>query len=216
MVKRLGRNLAAAVALLALAAWCGAVDFSADTVTKMGKMTRTGKIYRQGKKFRQDISSGGMKRTVIMRPDKKVVWILNPAAKTYMEMPQRPGADASNPYDPEKLKKFGTVKNLGTEKIGGFECDKMLFTPKQKQMGTSTTWIAKELKWPLKTVAKSPRGTVTTETKNIKTGSVPSSLFELPKGYKKEAMPKMPQGHGMMPKSMPGRPMPRQMPAPPK
>jgi outer membrane lipoprotein-sorting protein len=202
MVRRLAQISVAAAGLLMLAAWCGAVDFSADTVTKVGKMNLTGKVYRQGKKIRQETAMGGVKQIAIVRPDKKVVWVIFPATKTYMEMPQTRDMDVSRYTDFAALKKYGAIKSLGRANVCGYVCDKTLFIANDKRLGTSTMWVSKELQWPLRVESKGPHGLVVVDSKNIKTGPLSPALFEIPKGYKKQAMPNMP----MMPrKNAPGR-----------
>ena len=135
---------------------------------------------------------GRGKQIVIVRPDKKLVWIIFPSTKTYMESGQRSDIDIAKLTNPSELRKHGTVKSLGTERVNGYVCDKTLFIAKDKRIGTSTMWISKELQWPLKSETKGPQGTMTMDCKNIKTGPLSAALFEIPKGYKKQAMPKMP------------------------
>lgn len=206
MIKRLSRISAIVAGMLALAVWCGAVDFSATTTTKTGKMTMTGKVYRHGNRLREDSNLGGTKRAVIVRPDKNVSYVVNFSEKTYMEMLQMPGTNMGKIFDPALLKQYGTLKKMGSEKISGFVCDKMRFTPKMKPMGVATYWVSRDLQWPLKIVNATPGGgSLVMETKDIKIGPVPAALFNLPKGFKKQAMPKMPPPHGT-PKGMPAKP----------
>jgi len=207
------KTLICAVWVAALAGACHAADFTADMVTKHGKMVVTGKIYRQGQKMREDMSATGQKQTMIVRPDKKVAWMLNAATKQYMEMPMRPRMDLSRLADDADLRKMATKKSLGTETVNGYRCEKSLYTFKNKNMGTMTVWMSKDLQWPVKSENKSARGAGITEFKNIKKMRPADSLFEIPKGYKKMAMPGgpgMPGMHGMRgmhgPHGMPGMP----------
>jgi outer membrane lipoprotein-sorting protein len=109
---------------------------------------------------------------------------------------------------PEDERRVATKKSLGTAKVSGFVCDKFQLTYKNKQMGTSTVWFAKRLDWPIKTETKTVHGTVVTECKSVKMGGQSASLFEIPKGYKKVAMPGPP--------GMAGGPKPHMKPAPKK
>jgi|YNPNPStandDraft_1061719.scaffolds.fasta_scaffold34252_1 outer membrane lipoprotein-sorting protein len=214
MIRRLGVMSAVCVGVLCLALWCEAAEFSADTITTTPGMSMNGKLFVQGKKIRQEVNMGSMKHIVIFRPDKNVTWMLDPKSKTYVEMPARPRMmDPSILKDEAEMKKLGVKKNLGTEKVNGFVCDKFRLTYKDKSMGSSTVWVSKQLEWPLKTESKGPRGTMVAETKNIKVGKLPSSLFEIPKGYKKTSMPQRP-GMGGMPR--PGAPGPKGLPHRPK
>ena len=212
MIKRLGGLSAVCAGVLCLAVWCAAADFSADTVTKMPGMAMAGKVFRQGSNMRQEITMGPMKHIIILRPDKKATWMVDPKAKTYTEMPYNPKmSDISMLRNEAELKKLAVKKNLGTEKVNGFVCDKFRLTYKNKMMGTSTVWLSKQLDWPIKTESNTARGTVATESKNIKIGRQASSLFEIPKGYKKVAMSGMPGMHGK-----PGGPGPHTKVAPKK
>ncbi|MDH7603037.1 MAG: DUF4412 domain-containing protein [Armatimonadota bacterium] len=169
-----------------LAACAAAADFSADTVTQFGSASITGKIYRRGSMIRQDTIMGPNKSTIIIRPDKKVVWIINPALKRYSEMPYNPKvADVSVLANEKELSKFAVKKKLGSEKVNGYDCEKFELTFKDKQANKSTIWLAKKLQFPIKTQSQTPNGVVTSQCKNIKASTPDKKLFELPTGYKK-------------------------------
>jgi hypothetical protein len=210
MLKRLGRLVVVAVSLAILAAWCQAANFSADTVTQQGKMTMPGKVYVQGKKMRQEMSMGTEKTIVILRPDKKVVWMIQPARKTYVEMKMTGKGDFSPTRSLDELRKRAVEKKLGNETVNGLVCEKRRFVFKDKKLGSVTQWYSKEIEYPVKVVTAGGPFPVVTECKNIKRGAPATSLFELPRGYKKVAMPGragmpgMRGGPGM--KGAPGRP----------
>jgi outer membrane lipoprotein-sorting protein len=176
-----------------------AAEFSGTVVHKMAGMSSTGKVYVKGNNVRQEDSMGPMKSMMIYNADKKIGWMINLTTKTYME------AKGENPTDPnsldKKLKAAGAKKSPRKETINGYPCDKYPLTPKDKTKGSQMLWVSSKLKWPLKmqTTGQAP---MTMEVKNIKEGGIPDSMFTLPKGYKKAAMPNaMPGG--------PGQPMPR-------
>ena len=197
MLKRMSKRLAVLVGVMALAVSCGAADFSADMITKAGKMTVTGKVYRKGNLIRQDTKSPMGNRIIILRQDKKVMWMLDPATKTYVELPMREKVDFAKLGEDARLKKMAVKKPMGREKVNGVLCDKFQLVYKDKRMGTSTHWVSNDLQWPIKTESKGPN-TMLMECKNIKVGAQPMSLFELPKGYKKTKMPSGgPMGMGM-------------------
>ena len=58
----------------------------------------------------------------IMRPDKKLVWIIMPQQKAYMEMPITKEAQQKMMM----IRKTGKakMKKVGTETVNGYECDK--------------------------------------------------------------------------------------------
>ena len=127
---------------------------------------------------------------VITRMDKKVVWNLMPALMMYMEMP----FDLRNkPMVTEKFDGEIERKEVGSETIDGHPAKKYLITYKS---GNKTDqvyqWMATDINFPVKTAAVD--GSWIQEFRNIKTGSQPVSLFEIPAGYQKMEIPGMPGG----------------------
>lgn len=203
--------VAVCLGVLWAAAWAGAADFSADMVTKIGSTEIKGKIYRQGQMIRQDSTVGPVTNSVIIRPDKKVVWLINPASKSYSEVPYDPKvSDVSVLSNEEQLKKIAVKTKLGNEKVNGYDCEKFELKFKNQQQRKSTIWLAKKLQFPVKTVTQTPNGAITSECKNIKLGTPPKKLFDLPAGYKKVSMQEL---HGGQPRPAPkpgaGVPVPK-------
>jgi hypothetical protein len=194
--KTVAVSLAFTVLLLVFAG-CGGPsatkDFSAEIVTKAGGRTQGGKIYMSGDKWRMDVSAYGQKSTMIVRADKKVVYLLMPSQKMYMEQKyteeHKRGMSDMTKAGPDA----GEVESqkVGAEKVSGIMCDKYKIT--YKAGGRKTTvyqWVAKDYLFPLKSAAAD--GSWSTQFKDFKPGKQPASLFELPAGYKKFEMPKMP------------------------
>jgi len=203
------RSLLALVVLLCFSSMALAAEFSADFTEKMGNRVAAGKLYLKGYDIRRDVTQGPQKNIMIYRMDKKVIWLLDPVQKTYMEM-SAAGKELAylSPDDPkakQALKDMGTVKKVGRETVNGYVCDKYAFSYRDKSMGTQYQWVAQKLKVPIKVEQKSPKFQMLAEYKNIKEGGVSSSLFQLPKGYKKTSIPGMPGGKIQMP-NMPRRP----------
>ena len=197
------RALLGVAILLVASGIASAAEFSADVTEKMGTTTMTGKMYVKGLMIRHDTVQGPRQGSAILRMDKKVVWILDPAQKTYMEMPTG-GKELAylSPDDvkaTQALKKVATVKKLGRETVNGYPCDKYLLTYKDKSLGTQYQWVSQRLKVPIKVEQKGPKLEMLMEYRNIKEGRVPDSLFQIPAGYKKVSMPAMQRGR--MPKA---------------
>ena len=188
-----GLVAACAVACALVSGMCLAANFSADMTTKMGGMTVTGKLYVSGSNARQNIEMQGRKQVVISRGDKHMAYMLNPAARQYVEMP---GAGDTWKASKMSLPPGMTRKLVGKETINGIPCDKYVYTSKGKQAQTMTVCVAKDLDLPIKTEIKTPKGMIVVEYKNIKRGSSPASLFEIPKGYKKVSQSQMMQPKG--------------------
>jgi len=150
--------------------------------------------------MRSPMGKGSM--VVIFRKDKGTTWTLFPEEKFYIE----------NKLDEAKLKKtFGKIpmdtkkEDLGTETVNGFKCRKMRVETTTNIMGreiksTSTVWTSERLDFPIRSQGK--EGGVM-ELRDIKPGSQPSDLFEVPAGFTKRDMPSF--GMGQMQKHGKGR-----------
>ena len=161
-----------------------AVEFSADLVIQpKGDEAMSGKIFVKGEKVRQETAEEGETQIMIIRPDKKVTWMITPEEKTYMEMPYQSEDKTFEEWTAEKEKK---AKFLGEETASGLPCKKF----ETVEDGEKTLfWIPKQFAFPIKVEDSE----VVMEYKNIKEGSVPDSLFELPAGYEKISMPVTPE-----------------------
>jgi len=183
-----------AIGILFSSALCLAVEFSADFVDTKAGRTNSGKVYLKGDKVRREVTEGPRKGTItIYRLDKEVVWVLNPAQKTYTEMPgmgkQIGELSLNDPRVQDMLKKLGELKPAGTETVNGYVCDKYALVYHEKAMGTQYQWIAQKLNVPIKIEHQGSRFSMLIEYKNINEGQIPDSLFELPPGYRKMAIP---------------------------
>ncbi len=157
-----------------------AAEFSGDMVntSKAGAVNQ--KFFISGDKTRMESPQG----IAIVRTDKKVMWMLMPQQKMYMEMPLNP---SDVPATSEKYP--GEIERtlMGKETVDGRATDKyrVVYTA----AGVKTTifqWFAPDIGLPVKTAAED--GSWTMEYKNIKTGTQPDSLFEIPAGYSKMSM----------------------------
>ena len=158
-------------------------EFSADMTITADKDITKGKIYVKQDKMRQEIITEDATAVTILRMDKKVVWTLMPDLGTYMEVslnfdPNGPQAEAG---------KYETV-NVGSEKIEGYQCDIVKYVYKDKKLGSTILWQAKELGgFGIKMESYNSKGKLDTTTTytNIKVEKQPEELFELPEGYTK-------------------------------
>jgi hypothetical protein len=158
-----------------------ALEFSADTITThKGTAKTTGKIYCKADRFRMDMESP-QKVSMITRMDKKVVWNVMHRERMYMEMP----FDLKNkPMVEEKFEGEIERKHVGNETIDGHPTKKYLITYKTgNEKHQVYQWLATDINFPIKTSAVD--GSWVQEFKNVKISSQPTSLFEVPAGYKK-------------------------------
>jgi len=187
------------------------VDFSADSVTHLkgmnvpsqpgqpaapaGKdMDIPGKMYQSGEKSRQEVSMGGMQQTIINRRDKKVVWMIMPAQKTYMEF----NADDPKMGKKEDFQNFWKSHDAKLEKIGKEDVNGVETTHSKVTIASATpdghafsgeVWLTKDnIPMRMKT-SPSSGGEVVMELSNLKVGKQDPSLFEVPEGYNKMQMP---------------------------
>lgn len=126
---------------------------------------------------------------MIMRMDKKIQYIYNPATKSAMAMPMSgPGpqsgpAGASSAPDAAALKALTGTK-VSSDTVDGVDCMKVISAD-----GSNTYWIEKEHGLPVQLTS----GGKTLKFNYEQINSVPDSEFELPPGVKIQQMPKMPQ-----------------------
>jgi hypothetical protein len=176
-----------------------AAEFSADMIMSGGGDEETGKVFIKGRLHRMELMEDGKLAAInISRPDKGVNWNLMPDEKMYMEMP----LTEIGYEDIESLESKTTMTVLGNETVNGYKCEKRRYESNDKTEGPVIVWFSPKLGYPVKilTLAYGGEGDMTLEYRNIKIGKVPDSIFEVPKGYKKFAIPGMPAG---MPGGMP-------------
>jgi len=167
-----------------------AADLSADYVIleESGKEITNAKIFIKGDRIRQEmVMEAGRKQIIIIRPDKRVMWMVMPKEHIYMEMPLRENDKKFEKWTLDKEKK---AKYLGKETVSGLSCKKYEMTEKGEK---TFLWISEKSPFPVK--IKHKNGSMVYQ--NVKQGKVPDSLFEIPSGYKKMSMPMMPGGRGM-------------------
>jgi hypothetical protein len=178
------RFLLVIMAIFLMASAAQAAEFSAEIVfTSKAAGVMKQKLFVGNEKSRMETSGA----VTISRLDKKVVWMLMPSEKMYMEH----SLDTANiPATSEKFP--GEIERtlMGKEPIDGRMTEKyrIVYTA----AGTKTTiylWLDPALDVPIKTEAED--GSWKMEYKNIKTGAQPASLFEIPAGYTKMEMPSM-------------------------
>jgi hypothetical protein len=177
-----------------------AMEFSADTVSSAHGRTTTSKVFAKDQKFRMEPKDA--LTYSIVRGDKQVVWMVMSEQKSYMEMKTDPGRQLKVE---EKVRGEVSRKVIGAETIDGHPTQKYEVTYTEGgKTDKMYQWMATDIKFPIKMAAVD--GSWTMEYKNVKMGTQPASLFEVPSDYKKMETPSMPGMPGMpkMPK-MPGK-----------
>jgi hypothetical protein len=186
----------AAVLMLFLVPGCGreevmaptAQEYSATMVSKSAGQTITMQIYMKPDKFRTDAKIAGT--STIVRKDLNKAWMIMTAQKAYMEMPAT--ADAQTQVVEHKVKGEVSRKKVGSESIDGHPATKYEVTAKaDDKVMQIYQWWATDVNFPVRTAAVD--GSWSMEYRDIKIGSQPDSLFEVPAGYKKMSIPGMPR-----------------------
>ena len=202
----------AAVCVLLLPGALPAAEFTADFTRRSGdEEGEKSKVYLKGKLRREEISEDGQLQSVmIVRADRGVIWNLIPDENMYIEMPI--GAGLKGDFEnTEDLEKSSAKTPLGRETVSGYDCEVNEYAHHNPSQGVITTWYSDKLEYPVRIRITLPgEDSLIMEYANIKPGEVPDSMFDIPAGYQKMAIPGMPGG--MMPPGMPGGMMPPGMP----
>lgn len=160
-------------------------EFAGQTLTQVRTVKVPGKIYVKNDKLRQELSDEKGQTVTILRLDKKVVWVLLPWERTYMEEPLKriwPGQFIQIP--PEAKQK----RLVGSERISGYDTQKYeVLVPTKTGPERQTFWLAASLGVPIKVAV--PSRNFSMEYQNISERSLPDRLFEIPPGYQKVTKP---------------------------
>ena len=182
------RNLSSLFWAAVLAFWlvglAQAAEFSAVTVTKVGNQEQQGKLYVKDDKARMERLTPLGPSVSILRLDQRVMWILLPGQKTYLEMPiDKAAFDQALKVPEDQVSK----KLLGTETLHGYETEKYETVVKVGgQQIKSLMWISKKLEIPLRIESADQSFS---QDYDIREGGVDDTLFEMPAGYRKMTMP---------------------------
>lgn len=179
-------SLGIALLLLCLPFGGWAAEFTANMILKDGDKLMPGKIYVKGDKMRHEFLDEQGHTVTIVRKDKKLVWVVLPQDRVYVEMPLNralPGQFLQVPDNALRKRK------ICTEIISGYPTERLQVTVPGDAFGPviQTFWVCDRLGLPLKMECKEKNFSV--EYKDIKEGPVADRLFELPTGYRKMTKP---------------------------
>jgi outer membrane lipoprotein-sorting protein len=170
-------------------AWEGPqVEYSGDTRMETADGVMEGVVYHAPGKERRETKMGGESMTMIIRQDKKVIWMLMPDANAYMEMGLGQSKDKSDfsEYEVEKTQ-------LGEEEIDGIMTtkSKVIMTKKDGSKLGGFWWTTKEdipLKTDMISVEGKTKERIKVELTNLKIGQQNPELFEIPADYMNMSM----------------------------
>jgi hypothetical protein len=167
-------------------------EYSGERVIESAQGTLTQKIYSAAGKERMEMDMGGMQSVMILRPDKKVAWMLMPAQRMYMELDLSQAKQQAASGPPEDV----TIEKVGEETIGGHSTTKYKMLMRDKSAG-GFMWFTDDgipLKMDMLSKDGKEKFRMTMTLRNLEVGKQDASLFELPAGYSK-----MPNMGGMNP-----------------
>lgn len=167
------------------------VEYSADIRMETADGLIEGPVYHTPIMERREFAQDGESMITIIRYDKKVTWTLMPGSKMYMEneFPKEGRADDLGAY------KIDTTV-VGPDMMNGLETTKtkvIMTGPNGSKLG-GFMWATREgiaVKVDAISVEKNKKERFKTELQNLKIGKQDSSLFEIPRGYRKMDMANM-------------------------
>ncbi len=177
--------------LLAGHAQAGTItDYTAELVdTGSGQVKQV--FFVTERKIRTDIlgAQGLVEGIVIMRRDLGKLFMLQPADRTYIEMPL--DKDVKSLKDLENRAVLGMMpevrrQKLGSETVNGYNTEKFNVITSATIANTTTItehyeWLAPEFDIPLR--MQTPGDEAALELRNIRVGAPPAEAFEMPAGY---------------------------------
>lgn len=194
---KLLRRLPLAVLLLALAAPALAIEMSADVVRTAAKKAETSKVFIKNDKIRLEGVGGPMGPGYnLLRQDKKLMWMVQPERKSYIELALDGLADMSQQaVSGGKLPGELTRRELSRPTLDGHPTIKYeIIYVVRGQNYMIHQWLATDLGIPIKTAGVD--GAWSVEYRDIKVAPQPDELFELPDGFQKLSLPALIQGLG--------------------
>ena len=162
------------------------VEYSADTSMETADGVTNGTVHVAPGKERREYVQDGEKSVMIMRHDKKIIWMLQPEDKTYMEMKLGQGSARKDDLSAYKINQT----TVGPDTVNGIKTTKsklIMIGPKGDKLG-GFMWTTKEgivVKMDAIAVDKNSKERLKSELTNLKVGKQNPSLFEIPAGYEK-------------------------------
>ncbi len=157
-------------------------SYSATLVHSAGEKTMTQKLYVNGALMRSEIISEGKTHVVLLDKKAGVVRVLDDAAKTFSEYPYRGNPSNSSFVDFELVNDpKAKVEDLGSEPIAETSCRKFKVVTEH---GSLLCWADKKTLMPVR--MQSSDGKFQIDWKNVISGPVADSLFEIPSGFAKK------------------------------
>lgn len=185
VIGRIGRmwswKLAGALAL----SWtigigdAGALEFTADQITKINGRTQKANIYYRDNMWRIEHHTMGPVNISIVRKDKQVVWLLLSRMKHFKTVPYKPEQDLKVT---EHLEGEVSREEIGTETREGHPTTLYEVTVKEgERTEVYYQWLATDIRFPMKLAKKD--GSWIVEYQHVKFRPLIDYLFQLPLNF---------------------------------
>lgn len=178
--------------IVAVAADAPKVEYSADSSMETAQGAMKGRVYSAPGKERREMNQGGQKMITILRQDKKVVWMLMPEQKMYMEM-----STENKSHRPENISDYKIEQTVvGPETVNGVSATKskvVMTDSKGHKMG-GFMWTTSDkivVRTDVIAMDKGSKMRMKNDLTNLKVGKQDPALFEIPAGYSRMDMGSM-------------------------
>jgi len=158
----------------------GALEFTADQITRIDGRSRKANIYYRDDRWRLEHHDLGPVNVTIVRKDKQVMWLLLSRMKHFKTVPYDP---AQAPKVTERMEGEIAREEIGTEVLDGHPTTLYQVTVRHDdRTDVYYQWLATDIRFPLKLARKD--GSWTVEYKNVKLRKVTDYLFQLPLNFR--------------------------------
>ncbi len=157
----------------------GALEFTADQITKINGRTHKSNIYYRDNMWRIEHHSMGPVNVSIVRKDKNLVWLLLSRMKHFKTLPYSAEQDLQVS---ERLDGEVSREEIGTETREGHPTTLYEVTVKQgERTEVYYQWLATDIRFPMKLARKD--GSWIVEYQHVKLRPVIDYLFQLPLNF---------------------------------
>ncbi|HNL89722.1 MAG TPA: hypothetical protein PKH05_11660 [Nitrospira sp.] len=157
----------------------GALEFTADQVTKINGRTQKSNIYYRDNMWRIEHHTMGPVNVSIVRKDKQVVWLLLSRMKHFKTVPYKADQDLKVT---EHLKGEVSREEIGTETREGHPTTLYEVTVKEgERTEVYYQWLATDIHFPMKLAKKD--GSWIVEYQHVKFRPLIDYLFQLPLNF---------------------------------
>lgn len=172
-----------ATALVCLASTCfTCAQFSAEMINVVQGNQREYKVYSDLNSYRYEFEESGMKGIVIVKPKKNKTYVLMPDQQ-YVHITSCDGM-MSRMNDPwqsyQWFKNYGTEKALGSEKVNGYQCNKLALYQNDSKVFSAS--FSEKLNFPLAIQSEIEENTYM-RLENIEPWNADPAFFEIPENY---------------------------------